>query len=201
MAELMGYLQTALPYYVDLAEEIQLLSGDNTGENLHGLITQATAFDTSLLSAPAGWNRIDILGRVIQQITTAKELQPTFFVVNPVDWWSIRLTKDAFGRYILGDPQEPAGLPLGGGLVQAPPKIFGLVPVVTTSIASGTFLIGSGSPIAAEIRDRLGMTVEIATQHSDFFVKNLVAIRAEKRLALVVKRAASFIHGSFTTSP
>jgi HK97 family phage major capsid protein len=201
MSELMSYLTTALPYYVDLEEELQLLSGDNTGVNLNGLITGATAFNTALLSLSAGWNRIDIIGRAIQQILIAKELQPTFIVLHPTDFWNIRLTKDSYGRYILGNPQESVGTPLTGGLMQAPPRIFGLVPVVTTSIASGTFLIGSGSPIACEIRDRMGMQVEIATQHSDYFTKNLIAIRAEKRLCLVTKRPGSFITGSFSTSP
>jgi HK97 family phage major capsid protein len=191
MPELMGYLQSALPYYVDLEEELQLLAGSGTTPNLNGLITQATAYNTALTPAAGGWNRIDIVGRVIQQITTAKELQPTFVVLNPVDWWSIRLTKDSQGRYILGDPMGPV----------SQQQIFGLTPVVTTSIASGTFLVGSGSPIAAEIRDRMGMSVEISTQHSDYFTKNLVAIRAEKRLALICYRPASFITGTFTTSP
>ena len=68
---------------MNLEEELQLLSGDNTGENLHGLITQATAFSTSLLSAASGWNRIDIVGRAIQQLTTAKEIPPTFIVMHP----------------------------------------------------------------------------------------------------------------------
>jgi hypothetical protein len=45
------------------------------------------------------------------------------------------------------------------------------------------------------------MQVDISQEHSDFFIKNLVAIRAEKRLALVVKRPASFITGNFSTSP
>ena len=201
MVELMGFLQTALPYYVDLEEELQLLSGDGTGVNLSGLITQATSFNTGLLNATAGWTRIDIIGRVIQQITAAKELPPTFLVVHPTDYWAIRLTKDSYGRYILGDPQASVGTVLAGGAVQGPPSIFDLIPVVTTSIAAGTFLIGSGSPVACEIRDRMGMTVEIATQHSDYFTKNLIAIRAEKRLAFPVKRPASFITGSWTASP
>jgi hypothetical protein len=38
---------------------------------------------------------------------------------------------------------------------------------------------------AAERRDRMEMQVEISTEHSDYFVRNLVAVRAEKRLALV----------------
>jgi hypothetical protein len=41
----------------------------------------------------------------------------------------------------------------------------------------------------------------VSTEHSDYFVKNLVAIRAEKRLALITRRPASFVTGSFTTSP
>jgi HK97 family phage major capsid protein len=68
-------------------------------------------------------------------------------------------------------------------------------------IAPGSFLVGSGSPVAAEIRDRMEMTVEISTEHSDYFTRNLVAIRAEKRLALITKRPNSFVTGTFTTSP
>jgi HK97 family phage major capsid protein len=189
--ELMAFLQSSLPYYVNLAEEQQLLTGSGSGEDLNGLITQATAYDTALTPAGPGWNRIDIIGRVIQQITTAKELQPTFIVLNPVDWWSIRLTKDTQGRYILGDPMGPV----------SQQQLFGLDPVVTTTVTSGQFLVGSGSPIAAEIRDRMGMAVEISTSHEDYFARNMVALRAERRLALVVRRPSSFVKGTFTTSP
>jgi HK97 family phage major capsid protein len=189
--ELMSFLQTSVPYYIDLEEELQLLAGDNTGENLHGLLPQAAAFNTALLpSAAKGWNKIDVIATAIKQINLAKEIDPTFAVINSGDWWDIRLTKDSFGRYILGDPQ-----------IAVRPNICGLDVVPTTSMASGTFLVGSGSPVAAEIRDRMEMQVEISTEHSDYFVRNLVAIRAEKRMALVTKRPASFITGSFTTSP
>lgn len=190
MTELAGFLDTSLRYYVNFAEEVQMLSGSGSGEDLDGYITQATSFNTGLLSASAGWNKIDIVGRAIQQITAAKELQPTFIVMHPTDWWGIRLTKDSYGRYILGDPQEMTS-----------PTLFGLDVVSTTSIASGTFLVGSGSPVASEIRDRMELVVEVSTEHSDYFSKNLVAIRAEKRLALVIYRPASFITGTFTTSP
>jgi len=204
MSELMNFLQTALPYYVDLEEELQFLNGPGTGVTIYGIIPQAAAFNTALLVAAAGWNRIDILGRAIEQIQAAKELEPSFVVLHPNDWWSIRLTKDGYGRYILGDPQESVGIPVIGslnGARVAPPRVFGLTPIVTTSIAAGTFLIGSGDPIAIEIRDRMGMQVEIATQHSDFFTKNLIAIRAEKRCCLVTKRPNAFVTGSFSTSP
>ena len=146
--ELMGFLTTSLRYYTDLAEEIQLLSGDGTGENLHGLIPQATAYATTFFAAAGGYNRIDLIGAAVEQITAANELPPTFIIVNPADWWRIRLTKDGFGRYILGDPQSAAV-----------PNIFGLDVVPTSSIAPGSFLVGSGSPVAAEIRDRMEANV------------------------------------------
>jgi hypothetical protein len=48
---------------------------------------------------------------------------------------------------------------------------------------------------------RQPITVEISTEHSDYFTRNLVAIRAELRAALVVMRPGAFIKGSLTSSP
>jgi HK97 family phage major capsid protein len=184
LTELMSYLNSSMPYYVNLCEELQLLSGDGTGENLHGLIPQASPFNPSNL--PTEFTRIDVIGEVISQIAVAKELQPTFCVLHPTDWWKMLLLKDTLGRYILGNPQSTAA-----------PLLFDLTVVPTTSIAVGAFLVGSGSPIAAEIRDRMEMQVEISTEHSTYFVQNMVAIRAEKRLCLLTKRPASFVTGTF----
>ena len=109
MTELMGYLQSSLPYYVNLEEELQLLAGDDTGENLHGLIPQAQAYNSPALLPPgrhwAGRGSTSLAPRV-QQIQSAKEIDPTFVILNTYDFWKIRLTKDNFGRYILGDPQS-----------------------------------------------------------------------------------------------
>jgi HK97 family phage major capsid protein len=108
-SELMTFIRTMMPYYVNLAEEQQILSGDGTGENLHGLIPQASAFSTTLLHATEGWNKIDIIGRAIQQLTAAKELMPTFLSRMPAwgsptprrtssDWPSIRPPASLKGR-------------------------------------------------------------------------------------------------------
>ena len=201
MSGLASFISNSLAYYVNAEEEVQMLSGDNTGENLHGLIPQASAFSIGLLHATQGWNKIDIIGRAIQQITGAKELQPTFVVMHPNDWWDIRLTKDGFGRYILGDPQQGGQMTTSGFVLSPTQNIFGLNVVPTTNMALGTFLIGSGSPVAAEIMDRMEMQIDISTEHSTFFTQNLVAVRAEKRLALITRRPASFVTGTFTTSP
>ncbi len=201
MDGLVAFIRTSLTFYLNLAEEQQLLSGDNVGEDLHGLIPQASAFNTGSLVPAKGWNKIDIIGRAIEQITAARELMPTFIVMHPIDWWDIRLTKDNFGRYILGDPQQAGYASSAGYQLNPTENIFGLQVIPTTSIALGTFLVGSGSPVAAEIKDRLETQIDISTEHSTFFTQNLIAIRAEKRLALITRRPGSFVTGSFSTSP
>jgi HK97 family phage major capsid protein len=101
-----------------------------------------------------------------------------------------RTSRSTLRRYLLGDPQTDVRK-----------SLFGLEVDATTNIADGTFLVGSGSPIASQIRDRMEMQIDISTEDSDFFTKNLVAVSAEKRLALIVRRPASYIHGTFTSSP
>jgi HK97 family phage major capsid protein len=192
LQELNNFLQTGLAYYTNLATEIQLLSGDGTAENIHGLIPQATAFNTGLLSASAGWQRIDVLARAASQLAAAKEQIPDFVILHPNDLWALRLTKDGFQRYIMGDPSQSC---------DQTPSIWGMRLVATTSIASGTFLMGSSSPIVSEIRDRMSLVVEISNSHQDFFVKNLLMMRCERRLALLVKRGTAFISGAFSQSP
>ncbi len=190
LSGLMDYLQVALPYYVSLAEEKGMLFGSGTGEDLHGIGTQATGFDTSLLTASAGWTYIDVLAAAVEQIQIAAEIPATWAVLNPVDWWRLRRTKSTFGTYIMGDPA-----------VVGTPKLWDLNILPTINIPSGTFLVGSGSPIAAEIRNRMEMQFEIATQHSDFFSRNLIALRAEVRSVILCKRPGSFIVGTFNSSP
>src|SRR5207248_1504587 len=138
-------------------------TGSNTGNDLNGLITQGTAYNTALNTLTPGWKKQDIIARAIQQVEIAKEVEPTFLVLHPTDYWDIRLTKDTQGRYL-----DPSG------------TFWGLNPVRTVNIGSGNFLVGSGDPAAVEIRDRMGLTLEISTQHQDYFTKNLIALRCER---------------------
>lgn len=188
--ELMGFLRAGLPYYVNVMEEDELLTGDGSDYHLHGLTHQAQAYDTSLTPATAGWGKVDIIGRAIQQIAADNEIGPTFVALNPNDYWDIRLTKDSNKQYIFGPPNSPF-----------PVNFFGLTPVPTTAMTATYFLVGSGLSVASEIRDRMEMEIAISTEHSDYFTKNKVAIRAEKRMALVVYRPNAYVYGAFTTSP
>jgi|YNPMSStandDraft_1061717.scaffolds.fasta_scaffold08634_4 HK97 family phage major capsid protein len=189
-SSLEAFIRGSLTYAVMLEEENQILSGSGTGENLNGLITQATPFNTGLLSASDGWEKVDILARAVQQVHGANEVEPDFVVLHPNDWWDIRLTKSNDGEYLIAPPTR-----------EGPDILFGLRVITTTALTPGVFLVGSSSPASVAIFERSGLTVEVSTEHSDYFTRNLVAIRAEERLALVVFRPGAYVTGSLTTSP
>lgn len=189
-AELRPILIDDLGFEVDKEEDVQILKGDNTGENLNGLNTQAQAFDLALMTASDGYEYVDIIAGAIQQIAEDDEIDPTFTVLHPRDWWRIRRQKDSQGRYILGDPNSP----FDGTL-------WGTRPVITTAQTVGTFTVGAGYSQGAVIRERMGLEIQISTEHSDYFTKNMVAIRAEKRVCLCVKRANAYVYGNLVQSP
>jgi HK97 family phage major capsid protein len=185
--ELMGYLRIAMPYYVNLREEIEFLHGGGGSTDIQGLVTAATAFQTAL-GLPV-YNKSDNISAAIQQIEIANEIDPTFVVLHPTDYWQILRTKDANRNYVFGN----------NGITIDP--FWGLTPIRTNKMSVGTFLVGSGNPVAVEIRDRMDMELAISTEHANFFVENKVAVRAEKRVALPIYRPGSFIFGTFAVSP
>jgi HK97 family phage major capsid protein len=105
-------------------------------------------------------------------------------VLNPTDWTKIEMLKDGMGRYLIGDPQ---------GVVQK--RLWGLPVVDSLAMTAGTFLTGSFKQ-AAQIFDRMTVEILMSTENVDDFEKNMVSIRAEERLALVVKRPTAFITGN-----
>jgi HK97 family phage major capsid protein len=83
-----------------------------------------------------------------------------------------------------------------GPFSKTPPTLWGRPVVPTTACPEGEFVVLNGTQ-AAQIFDRMEAEVLISSEHSDLFVRNQVAIRAEKRLALVIKRASAIVHGTF----
>lgn len=180
---LRGYVENRLTYGVKFAEEDELLNGDGSAGHLDGLMHQASAYAGS--GAVSADTQLDTLLRAMTQCWTASLFQPDGVVVSPIDWMKIRLIKDTQGRYIFGDPHS-----------SSPPSVWGQRVVASLSIASTRFLVGAFQQ-GAQIWDRENATVRIAEQHADFFVKNMVAILAEERLALTVYRPGAFVRGNF----
>lgn len=182
-SQLASYVDGRLRYGLAFVEEGQLLNGDGTGQNLLGIIPQATAFAAPF--DPAGTETgIDNIRLAMLQAQLA-EYPPSGIVMNPMDWARIELLKDTTGRYIIGNPQGVIGATL-----------WGLPVVATQAITVDKFLVGAFK-LGAQVFDRWQARVEVATENEDDFVKNLVTILAEERLALAVYRPQAFIYGDF----
>lgn len=182
--QLQSYIDGRLRYGLQYVEELELLYGDGTGQHLNGIIPQAAAYSPSITIA--GATDIDIIRLAMLQATLA--LYPaTGTVLHPTDWARIETLKDTLGRYIIGDPSG-----------QIAPRLWGLPVVASQAIQVGHFLTGAFQ-LGAQIFDRMAIEVLISTENSDDFVRNMVTIRAEERLALAVYRPTAFTTGALTS--
>lgn len=181
-SQLQSYIDGRLRYGLAFKEEQQILNGDGTGQNLLGIIPQATAYVRPTGVTPSSETIIDTLRYAMLQAVLA-EYPASGHVLNPIDWASIETLKDSTGQYIIGNPQGAAS-----------PTLWRLPVVETQAITAGKFLTG-GFSMGAQIFDRWLSRVEVATENEDDFINNLVTILAEERLALAVYRPEAFIYG------
>lgn len=179
---LLAYIEARMTYGLDVVEEDQLLSGDGTGANLTGFLAQATPYDTS--RTQAGDTRIDIIRRAMTQVRLA-EYRADAILIHPDDWEQIELTKTDDGAYVWANP---AGL-LG-------PRLWGLPVIESTALEPGEFVVGAFG-LAATLWDRETTVIDLSTDDRDNFIKNMLTIRAEKRIGLTVERPEAIIYGEF----
>jgi HK97 family phage major capsid protein len=182
-----GYVNNRMMFFLKLKEDQQLLSGDGTGTNLSGLITNATAYDTTQTNTATD-TFIDVLQLAIAQCAKSF-LPPDGIVLNPLDWSRIQRIKTtgtaSSGQYIFSDPHNATT-----------PSLWGLPVALSWSMAESEFLVGAFA-MAAMVWDRNNATIEISREHADYFVRNLAAILCEERLALTVFRNDALIFGGF----
>ena len=102
-------------------------------------------------------------------------------VINPADWYTLRVARDGEQRYY------------GGGFfgAQNVPNLWGITVCVSTAVSAGTIIVGAFKTCGSVV-SKDGVSVEATNTNEDDFVKNLMTIRAEERLALAVRRPAGF---------
>lgn len=175
VAQLRGIIDSDLRDDLEEDLEDEMLSGDGTGEHLTGLLNTANmltqAWDTDLLTTiRKARTALALLGRSI----------PTAMLCHPNDAEALDLLKDDQGRFYFGGPSE--------GGVQ---RVWRVPIVECEGMPEGTGLMGDFRK--AKLWDRERATISISDSHSDFFVRNLVAILAEFRAAFAVTRPTAFI--------
>jgi HK97 family phage major capsid protein len=109
------------------------------------------------------------------------EFPSTGIVLHPSDWAAIELTKDKNGGYIFANPQN-----------LATPVLWGRPVVPTQAMTVDTALVGAFR-LGAQLFDREDANVVISTENQDDFIRNMITIRAEERLALAVYRPQAFV--------
>ena len=101
--------------------------------------------------------------------------------INPADWYSLRIGKDGDARYY------------GGGYFggQDVNNVWGIPVCVTTAVSSGSLVVGAWKTCGSVVQSG-GISIEAVNTDQDDFVKNLMTIRAEERLALAIRRPKGF---------
>ena len=179
---LQSYVNNRLMYGLALKEEDMLLNGDGTGDDLDGINHVATAYDQTLNET--GDTRADLIAHAIYQVTES-EFSASGIILNPRDWHGIALLKDNEGRYIFGGPQAFTSN-----------VMWGLPVVPTRAQVQGTFTVG-GFDMASQVWDRMDASIEVSREDRDNFVKNMLTILCEERLALAHYRPKALIKGTF----
>lgn len=184
--QLVAFINEMLGYDIRFKEEEQLLKGDGTGENLNGIMTQAVAYDPTLMKAGTGDTKLDTLRRMIAQVRHGAKRSADFITMSEIDLVDIELMKDASNKYLFANIQG-----------STTPWIWGR-PVVVSDVmddATGEVLVGHSR--SAMIYDLMSLIIKIG-QINDDFVKNQFVVLAEKRLGLAVRRKQGFVKHQFT---
>lgn len=187
-SQLAAYIDGRLLYGLKVKEETQILYGTGVSPNLTGIMTNANVQTYKWSDGKLKDTKLDAIRRAITKARLA-EYPVTAIVLHPSDWEDIETLKSDDGKYLW------IQVPVGGVM-----QVWRLAVVETTAIQQGDFLLGSFG-LSATLWDREEGAVRVSDSHADFFIKNMVAVLAEERVALTVFRPQGFVAGEFDEAP
>ena len=185
VSEVRNFLVSDLRRVVDT----QILTGNGAGENLTGILENATAYSAGdFAGTVAEANHFDVIETAVSQVRTALHT-PTHVVVHPTDLSKMNLAKAEDGHYVM-----PPFIASDGSVVS------GVRVIVNTGITAGTFLVGDFTK--SSVKYRRGLTLELTNTDQDDFVKDRFTVKATVRLVHRVRENdyESFVTGSFATA-
>lgn len=189
--QLRTYVEQRLLDGLKLREDAQILNGDGLGENLLGLtehtgvqvlddVATTGYFATNPVADAGGRN--ENFNRVLRGKTMVRSVgrtQANFVVLNPVDLEAFLTTTEAGGKYFGAGPFSGASIP----------NLWGLSIIESEHQTEGEAVVGDGR--AAAVWDRMQAQILIDTIN-DQFIRNMLTLLAEERLALTVFRPQAF---------
>jgi HK97 family phage prohead protease len=163
-------IDTALAAAIRRCEQAQILNGTGVSPQLRGILSDPGVQAITSTTLPAA-----VLEG--QRLIAEAGLQADAFVISPSAWESWRLSATGDRGF---DPISQT--------------VFGMVPVVTTSIASTTVLVGSFRASDVLYRKN-GVRIILGVEGSDL-IANRILILAESRVANSVVVPAGFARGT-----
>lgn len=177
VAQLEGMINDELRADIAETEELQIFSGNGTGENLTGILNtsglQSQAFDTDFFTTAR---------RAITKARTVGKVAPNAWGMHPEDVEYLDLARES------GNTGKFHG---GGPFAMGPRTLWGVPVAETEGVISGEPLLGDYSK--AVLWDREQTTVSFSDSHEDFFTRGLVAVMGEERVAFGVTRPSAFV--------
>ena len=185
---LAAYVDTRMRYGVNQKVDIQLVVGDGTAPNISG------TYDTGNYTAHGYANAA--LGSTLKKLVLIRKIMADLYsagypadaiVLNPADWATIEI--ELF--------TTAAGQTLYSVNEAGQARLFGIPVIQALGMAADTFQVGRFSE-AYMIYNREGVVVEMSDSDGDNFQKNLITLRAERRLALATEKPAAVRGGDLT---
>lgn len=187
-AALAAYVNARMVYGVNRKVESQLVSGDGTAPNISGILDSGNYTAHGYLSGALGSTlaKLVLIRKVIGDLYAAG-YPADAIILNPVDWATIEVELLTTAAGQVPFRYDEAGRPI----------LFGIPVVQSVGMTADLFAVGAFRQ-AATIHNREGVVVEMSDSDSDNFTKNLVTIRAERRLALATEVPAAIRGGDLT---
>ena len=164
-----------LLYQLGLVEQNKLVYDLSNTSGIQSDTTHWTALS-------AATDIADLLLQAAMDVQEQSGFAADGIVINPADWYTLRVAKaSGTGEYF------------GGGFFGAQniPNLWGIPVCVTSAVSAGTAIVGAFKTCASVVTNG-GVRVESTNSDQDDFIKNLMTIRAEERLALAVRRPKGF---------
>jgi len=187
-AALAAYVENRLAYGVNRKVETQLVSGDGTAPNISGILDAGnyTAHGYADANLGATLKKL-VLIRKIMADSWAAGYPADGILLNPADWATIEidlLTTQA--------GKVPFNINAAGQ-----PVLFGVPVIQSVGMTADNVAVGNFRQ-AYTVYNREGVVVEMSDSDSDNFTKNLITIRAERRLARATEVPAAVRAGDLT---
>jgi HK97 family phage major capsid protein len=180
-------IDNQLNLMLKIVEEDQLMTGNGTSPNLRGLLN-IVGIQTLDISAAgsAKFQNIDAIRDAKRLVKTGiARADADAVIMHPTDVAILDEQKDSQFRYI------------GNGPFSSGPKMLWNLPVVESEAITVAHAVVGAFKIGGTVFQREAVSIFASDSHSDFFIRNLVAVLAEERLGLAVFFPAAFCYVSF----